>query len=219
MCCSSLGAHTWIPYSRCGLTIDLYRHKKLSSSRYILYSSNICEILLYNRQLDVITHELIYGVRAAYRQGKKCCETSQLCKFMWDKVCYFSIYLLSNASSRMSNKTWYGRVCTPGMLTHPFLIPTPTYMTTPVHPYMSDWPLQNRMVGKTRQRNMNPRSGNRGPYPGPASSNELNWTELSGLNSCTDPSYRSIYLSILGPRCAAVVSSVSKFVSKAIARG
>ena len=30
-------------------------------------SSNICEILLYNRQLVVITHELIYGVRAAQR--------------------------------------------------------------------------------------------------------------------------------------------------------
>ena len=32
-----------------------------------LYSSNICEILLYNRQLVVITHELIYGVGAAQR--------------------------------------------------------------------------------------------------------------------------------------------------------
>ena len=29
--------------------------------------SNVCEILLYNRQLVVITHELIYGVRAAIR--------------------------------------------------------------------------------------------------------------------------------------------------------
>ena len=28
---------------------------------------NICEILQYNRQLVVITHELIYGVRAAIR--------------------------------------------------------------------------------------------------------------------------------------------------------
>ena len=34
---------------------------------YILYSSNICEILLYNRQWVVITHELICVVRAAYR--------------------------------------------------------------------------------------------------------------------------------------------------------
>ena len=31
------------------------------------YNINICEILLYNRQLVVITHELIYGVRAAIR--------------------------------------------------------------------------------------------------------------------------------------------------------
>ena len=83
----------------------------------------------------------------------------------------------------MSNKTWNGRVCTAGMLTHPFLSPTPTQTTTPVHPYtcyMSIWPLQNRMVRKTRRRNVILRSGNRGPYPGPASSNELNWTELQG---------------------------------------
>ena len=35
--------------------------------KFVLYSSNICEILLYNQQLDVITHELIYGVRASHR--------------------------------------------------------------------------------------------------------------------------------------------------------
>ena len=34
---------------------------------HVLYSSNICEILLYNRQLVVITNELIYGVRDAIR--------------------------------------------------------------------------------------------------------------------------------------------------------
>ena len=33
----------------------------------VLYSSNICEILLYNRQWVVITHELVCGVRAAHR--------------------------------------------------------------------------------------------------------------------------------------------------------
>ena len=44
----------------------------------VLYSSNICEILLYNRHLVVITHELIYGVWAAYRQGKNYCETGLL---------------------------------------------------------------------------------------------------------------------------------------------
>ena len=33
----------------------------------LVYSSNICEILLYKRQLVVITHELIYGVWAAHR--------------------------------------------------------------------------------------------------------------------------------------------------------
>ena len=32
--------------------------------------TDICEILLYNRQLVVITHERIYGVRAAIREGK-----------------------------------------------------------------------------------------------------------------------------------------------------
>ena len=81
----------------------------------------------------------------------------------------------------MSNKTLNGRVCTPGMLTHPSLSPTPTHTTTPVDRYtcyMSIWPLQNRMVRKPRRRNVILRSGNRGPYPGPASSNELNWTEL-----------------------------------------
>ena len=41
--------------------------QKLVVTPHILYSSNICEILLYNRQLFVITHELIYGVRAAIR--------------------------------------------------------------------------------------------------------------------------------------------------------
>ena len=33
----------------------------------ILYSSIICEMLLYNRQLAVITYEDKYVVRAAYR--------------------------------------------------------------------------------------------------------------------------------------------------------
>ena len=33
----------------------------------VLHSSTICEILLYNQQLVVITHELIYGGRTAYR--------------------------------------------------------------------------------------------------------------------------------------------------------
>ena len=36
---------------------------------HILYSNNICEILLYNRQL-VITNELIYIVWAAHNSGK-----------------------------------------------------------------------------------------------------------------------------------------------------
>ena len=31
------------------------------------YNSNICEILLYNLQLGVTTHELIYDVQAAHR--------------------------------------------------------------------------------------------------------------------------------------------------------
>ena len=37
---------------------------------HVLYSSNICEILLYNRQLVVITHELICSVWAAHRSGE-----------------------------------------------------------------------------------------------------------------------------------------------------
>ena len=36
---------------------------------HVLYSSNICEILLYNRQW-VVCHELICGVWAARRKGK-----------------------------------------------------------------------------------------------------------------------------------------------------
>ena len=39
---------------------------------------HISNILLYNRQLVFITHELIYGVRAAIRQGKNYCETGLL---------------------------------------------------------------------------------------------------------------------------------------------
>ena len=35
-----------------------------------LYSNYICEILLYNWQLVVITHELIYGVRVLSARGK-----------------------------------------------------------------------------------------------------------------------------------------------------
>ena len=38
--------------------------------RHVLYSSNICEILLYNPQCVVITHELICGVPAAHPLGK-----------------------------------------------------------------------------------------------------------------------------------------------------
>ena len=37
----------------------------------MLYSNYICEILLYNWQLVVITHELIYGVRVLFARGKK----------------------------------------------------------------------------------------------------------------------------------------------------
>ena len=44
-----------------------FRRVKLVVMPHVLYNSNICEILLYNRQLVVITHELIYGVRAAIR--------------------------------------------------------------------------------------------------------------------------------------------------------
>ena len=34
---------------------------------HVLYNSDICEILLHNRQLDVVTLELIYIVQAAHR--------------------------------------------------------------------------------------------------------------------------------------------------------
>ena len=37
---------------------------------HVLYSNYICEILLYNWQLVVITHELIYGVRVLSARGK-----------------------------------------------------------------------------------------------------------------------------------------------------
>ena len=37
---------------------------------HVLYSSNICETLLYNRQLVVITYELICVIQAAHRKGK-----------------------------------------------------------------------------------------------------------------------------------------------------
>ena len=32
-----------------------------------MYNNNICEILLHNRQLAVITYEIIYIVRTAHR--------------------------------------------------------------------------------------------------------------------------------------------------------
>ena len=35
---------------------------------HVLYSSNICEILLYLRHVVIITHELIYGVQACRRK-------------------------------------------------------------------------------------------------------------------------------------------------------
>ena len=63
------------PYTRivvCGniSTPNDFAKSNLSLYPHVFYSSNICEILLYNRQLVVITHALIYGVRAAYRSGK-----------------------------------------------------------------------------------------------------------------------------------------------------
>ena len=50
-------------------TNDLVESNLLLYPR-ILYSSNICGISPYNRQLFVITDELIYGVRGASRQEK-----------------------------------------------------------------------------------------------------------------------------------------------------
>ena len=38
-----------------------FKESNLLWYHHILYSSNICEILLYNQQLFVITHELIYS--------------------------------------------------------------------------------------------------------------------------------------------------------------
>ena len=40
------------------------------SDPHVLYSNYICEILLYNWQLVVITHELIHGVRVLSARGK-----------------------------------------------------------------------------------------------------------------------------------------------------
>ena len=34
---------------------------------HVLHNRNICEILLYNRQLIVVTYELIYVARDAHR--------------------------------------------------------------------------------------------------------------------------------------------------------
>ena len=54
----------------------MIRRVKLVVIPHVLYNNNFCEILLYNRQLVVITHELIYGVRAAiYLLGENYCET------------------------------------------------------------------------------------------------------------------------------------------------
>ena len=44
-----------------------FEEANLFQYHHILYNSNIGEILLYNRQLVVITHELMYSVRAAHR--------------------------------------------------------------------------------------------------------------------------------------------------------
>ena len=37
---------------------------------HVLYSSNICEMLLYNQQLLVLTHKLIYIFRLLTTRGK-----------------------------------------------------------------------------------------------------------------------------------------------------
>ena len=47
-----------------------FRRVKLVTYPHVLYSSNICEILLYNRELVVTTYEPIYVVRAAHRYSR-----------------------------------------------------------------------------------------------------------------------------------------------------
>ena len=49
------------------VTPNEFVKSNLLQYRHVLYSSNICEILLYNRQWVVITLDLICGVRAAHR--------------------------------------------------------------------------------------------------------------------------------------------------------
>ena len=47
-----------------------FRRIKFVIIPHVLYSSHINEIFLYNRQVIVITYELIYVVPASHRQGK-----------------------------------------------------------------------------------------------------------------------------------------------------
>ena len=46
-----------------------FKESNLLLYRHFFYCNNICEMLLYNRQWVVITHDLICGVRAANRLG------------------------------------------------------------------------------------------------------------------------------------------------------
>ena len=47
----------------------------ISNTPTFYIATLFCETLLYNRQLVVIIHELMYGVRAVIRWGKSYCET------------------------------------------------------------------------------------------------------------------------------------------------
>ena len=82
---------------------------KFVQYHHILYSSNIWEILLYSRQLIVITPELIYGVRAAHRKGKIVAKQDYSVK--WSLSIEPSIMLCYRKTPRTVNMFSYHKTC------------------------------------------------------------------------------------------------------------
>ena len=65
--CIFLNGNVWISHGMCSSWQINKGREDGFALNHVLYSSNVYEILLYNRQWVVITHKLICGVRAAHR--------------------------------------------------------------------------------------------------------------------------------------------------------
>ena len=80
-----------------------------------MYNSSICEILLHNRQWVVITHELICGVRAAYRKRKNLCEMGLLSLYPYLEH-WISIHQsVRNVVNKHGSRKWKNKSCIQGV--------------------------------------------------------------------------------------------------------